>query len=81
MPIRNYISLPNQQLLPVNDTNSTGTWTDSYPYAPYSVFALHPLYASMDRVGNLSDPLMQEIMEGKGMSARCLVVHSGTALY
>ncbi|MEO0008073.1 MAG: hypothetical protein RJA20_2269, partial [Bacteroidota bacterium] len=28
------------QLLPVNDTTSTRTWTDSYPYAPVSVFAL-----------------------------------------
>ena len=32
------------QLLPVNDTNSTGTWKDSYPYNAVSSFALHSLY-------------------------------------
>ena len=32
------------QLLPVNDTNSTGTWKDSYPYNAVSSFALHMLY-------------------------------------
>ena len=32
------------QLLPVNDTNSTGTWKDSYPYNAVSSFALHLLY-------------------------------------
>ncbi len=35
------------QLLPVNDTTSTHTWTDSYPYAPVSVFALHPIYLNV----------------------------------
>ncbi len=35
------------QLLPVNDTTSTHTWTDSYPYAPVSVFALHPIYINV----------------------------------
>ncbi len=32
------------QVLPVNDTIATKTWTDSYPYAAVSVYALHPLY-------------------------------------
>lgn len=32
------------QLLPINDTTSSGTWRDSYPYNGISVFALHPLY-------------------------------------
>ncbi len=32
------------QILPVNDTNATGTWADSYPYAAISAFALHPMY-------------------------------------
>jgi len=35
------------QLLPINDTTSNHTWTDSYPYAPVSVFALHPIYLNM----------------------------------
>lgn len=38
------------QLLPVNDTSATGTWTDSYPYAAVSAFALHPLYLNVKEV-------------------------------
>lgn len=36
------------QVLPVNDTTSAGDWTDSYPYAAVSVYALHPLYLRLD---------------------------------
>lgn len=43
------------QVLPVNDTVATKTWTDSYPYAAISVFALHPLYINIQRVGTLKD--------------------------
>ncbi|MBQ4002628.1 MAG: 4-alpha-glucanotransferase [Bacteroidaceae bacterium] len=35
------------QLLPVNDTTQTGTWTDSYPYNAISAFALHPIYCDL----------------------------------
>ncbi len=35
------------QVLPVNDTTATHSWTDSYPYAAISAFALHPLYLSL----------------------------------
>lgn len=38
------------QLLPVNDTTATHTWTDSYPYAAISVFALHPLYLNIEAI-------------------------------
>ncbi len=38
------------QLLPVNDTTATHTWTDSYPYAAISAFALHPLYLNLEEV-------------------------------
>ncbi|HBM15940.1 MAG TPA: 4-alpha-glucanotransferase [Lentisphaeria bacterium] len=41
------------QLLPVNDTVSTHTWVDSYPYGGISVFALHPMYINIDALGNL----------------------------
>lgn len=40
------------QILPVNDTTATHTWTDSYPYAAISVFALHPLYLNLVAVAN-----------------------------
>ena len=32
------------QILPINDTTSSHTWTDSYPYSAISVSALHPIY-------------------------------------
>ncbi|MBI5857333.1 MAG: 4-alpha-glucanotransferase [Sphingobacteriales bacterium] len=35
------------QLLPVNDTSSTYSWTDSYPYSAISAFALHPIYINL----------------------------------
>lgn len=38
------------QLLPVNDTISTRTWVDSYPYSAISAFALHPIYLNLDKV-------------------------------
>jgi 4-alpha-glucanotransferase len=38
------------QLLPVNDTISTNTWIDSYPYSAISAFALHPLYINLWKV-------------------------------
>lgn len=38
------------QILPINDTTSSRTWTDSYPYSAISVFALHPLYLRLDEM-------------------------------
>ena len=38
------------QVLPVNDTLATMSWKDSYPYAAISVFALHPLYISIEKM-------------------------------
>ena len=48
------------QLLPVNDTTKSGTWVDSYPYSANSTFALHPMYARLDRVGVLDDKKRME---------------------
>ncbi|MDD4777848.1 MAG: 4-alpha-glucanotransferase [Fermentimonas sp.] len=42
-----WAALTNQQLiqlLPVNDTTTTKTWRDSYPYSAISIYALHPIY-------------------------------------
>ena len=39
------------QLLPINDTTMTGTWTDSYPYNANSTFALHPMYLRLEQLG------------------------------
>jgi 4-alpha-glucanotransferase len=38
------------QILPVNDTTSTLSWTDSYPYSAISAFALHPIYLNLEKV-------------------------------
>jgi len=43
------------QILPVNDTSTTGGWTDSYPYNAISVFALHPHYLDLEQLGDLHD--------------------------
>lgn len=43
------------QILPVNDTTMTHTWTDSYPYNANSTFALHPLYLNPVSIGELKD--------------------------
>ena len=39
------------QLLPINDTSATFTNHDSYPYAAISVFALHPIYLNLEKMG------------------------------
>jgi len=44
------------QLLPINDTTMTHTWTDSYPYNANSTFALHPMYLSLKAMGELQSP-------------------------
>ncbi len=44
------IGLSLIQLLPVNDTTANHTWSDSYPYAAISAFALHPLYLRIEEL-------------------------------
>ena len=43
------------QVLPINDTTTTHTWTDSYPYSCISIFALHPQYADLTALPPLAD--------------------------
>ena len=43
------------QLLPVNDTTSSRTWTDSYPYGGITIMALNPVYLDIHGIGNLKD--------------------------
>lgn len=42
------------QTLPINDTTLTHTVTDSYPYNAVSVFALHPIYINIEKMGRLT---------------------------
>ena len=48
------------QLLPINDTTMTNTWTDSYPYNANSTFALHPMYLRVQELGELADKSRRE---------------------
>ena len=43
------------QVLPMNDTTSTHTLTDSYPYSAISIYALHPIYISLSDLGMLKN--------------------------
>jgi 4-alpha-glucanotransferase len=43
------------QILPVNDTIANHSWSDSYPYAAISAFALHPLYINLEKVTGKSN--------------------------
>lgn len=75
MPLADWCALTGQkilQLLPVNDTTMTGTWTDSYPYNANSTFALHPLYLSLSDVGKLRKPARQKHYEALGRELNAL---------
>ncbi len=43
------------QILPINDSTITHTWTDSYPYSCISVIALHPQYVDLSQLPVLND--------------------------
>lgn len=48
------------QILPINDTTANYSWTDSYPYAAVSVYALHPQYISLE---NLDFSLPKDLVD------------------
>ena len=54
------------QLLPINDTTMTGTWTDSYPYNANSTFALHPMYLRLSAMGRLHNEERQRYFDNLG---------------
>ena len=43
------------QVLPINDTNMTHTWQDSYPYNSISIYALHPQYTDFRQLPEIKD--------------------------
>ena len=43
------------QVFPINDTTSTHTWTDSYPYSCISIFAIHPQFADLRQLPAVAD--------------------------
>ena len=51
------------QILPINDTTITGSWTDSYPYNSISIYAFHPMYIDLRQLGKLKDKEKLEAYE------------------
>ena len=51
------------QVLPINDTNMTGSWQDSYPYNSISIFALHPQYTDLRQLPPLNDEALRNKYE------------------
>lgn len=53
------------QILPINDTTITYTWTDSYPYNSISIYALNPVYADISQLGKLKNKKLAAEFEEK----------------
>lgn len=51
------------QVLPMNDTRMTHTKLDSYPYSAISIYALHPMYIDLSRLGKLKDATRRKYYE------------------
>ncbi len=62
------------QILPINDTTATHTWTDSYPYAAISAFALHPLYLDLSAMTDVATEKQLQKMEGERKRLNALEV-------
>jgi len=53
------------QTLPINDTILYHTNFDSYPYNAVSVYALHPIYLHLDKIGKLKTKAQKEYFQAK----------------
>ncbi len=53
------------QILPVNDTTASHTWTDSYPYNGISIYALHPMYLDLRQLGRVDDKAYMKTFEAE----------------
>ena len=53
------------QTLPINDTILSHTNADSYPYNAVSVYALHPIYLNLERLGALKVNKLNTYFEDK----------------
>lgn len=51
------------QLLPLNDTTSMHSWTDSHPYNAISLRALHPHYLDLEQMPELKDKQAQGVFQ------------------
>jgi 4-alpha-glucanotransferase len=53
------------QILPINDTTITNTWTDSYPYNSISIYAFHPMYIDVSQLGEMKNRKLRKELEEK----------------
>lgn len=53
------------QTLPINDTILYHTNYDSYPYNAVSVYALHPIYLHLDKLGKLKDKKLKAYFDAQ----------------
>lgn len=53
------------QTLPINDTILYHTNYDSYPYNAVSVYALHPIYLRLEKIGSIKDKERKAYFETK----------------
>jgi len=60
------------QILPVNDTTSTHTWTDSYPYSAISAFALNPIYLKLAAVATGANKARLKALEPERLRLNAL---------
>ena len=51
------------QVLPINDTNMTKTWQDSYPYNSISIYALHPQYTDFRQLPPIKNEAKRQAFE------------------
>ena len=49
----NKVGLKIIQILPINDTRTDDSWSNSYPYKAISTKALHPIYLNLSQMGTL----------------------------
>ncbi len=58
------------QILPINDTTNNFDWHDSYPYNAISMYALHPIYINIERIGGLTEKQIESYKkERKALNA------------
>lgn len=60
------------QILPINDTTITHTWTDSYPYNSISIYAFHPMYIDLNQLEALEDAGQRESFEQQRLKLNAL---------
>ncbi|MGL4851312.1 MAG: 4-alpha-glucanotransferase [Phocaeicola sp.] len=60
------------QILPINDTTITHTWSDSYPYNSISIYAFHPMYIDLRAVDKLKDSKKMTTFEAERIKLNAL---------